>query len=195
MTFKIKLLTNKNVPELFRFINEQDIISTDRNKVWFAPLKLKYTDYDLFTLLYKDDLLVGFSAIQSFNFPDHICRVLSRTYFDKSIRRNDISFTSAVRSPAMYMLETQLENLQNTDKEFIIISMEYLKRRVHLTRFMDWVNDYYGLNFVLSPYMHKTCPDAEFSGCWQSIIYLSKSGKELDLDKMTIDEWNRKFKS
>lgn len=183
----MKIITLENFTEE-RFLRELEnfknnkCISDQRNADWFdrIPQIYKSRFEEWFFLVDEDDSLVAFATIQKFY--DKCYRLLTRTYYNPLYRRKHILYEKNVKTPAMYILDAQLEFLQDYDTLFI--SMQDLKRRPALKK----VKDKIGNGWKLHPKMIQTCNEIDSKNCWQNVIFI---GQELKLPSISISEWHK----
>jgi len=172
----------------------------DKNRDWFDPdnnwsLIHQFAKYDWCFALH-DDQLVAFSAIQKYNFG---VRVLTRTFympvFRKSSLKVNMKYTMDEITPAMKMLQYQLNSLKNSDVSLAFISMEYPERRTALETFRDKLNHHYDNNWTIPENMYLTCPDPESFSCWQNICYTELKPNSFfnDWGNITVDEWRNRY--
>lgn len=180
---KMEVITLKKYGE-DRFLSdlnnfkEQNYSGDKRNKDWFTRLPEIYkTRFLEWFFLVDNDELISFATIQEF-YPN-CYRLLTRTYYTPKYRRTHLHYDPTEKTPAIYLLEAQLEYLTNFDTVFI--SMQDLKRRSALKRLIQKLQP----GWQLHPKMIRTCGENS-SNCWQSVIYL---GKNLELPSISISEW------
>lgn len=159
--------------------------SLDKNSDWFKPLLEQYTNYDEWSLLIKDNEIVAFAAIQSHNFPDNHCRLLTRTYYDPDIRNKYMGYPPHV-TPAMIIVKHQLSVTKNKIR---FISMEWPWKKHLLTSVGNKINKLNGTNFKLQEKLYNTVPNCNKPNSWQNII----SERDIILESITRSEWQDRF--
>ena len=152
-----------------------------RNRDWFKRLPEIYkTRFPEWFFLLDDNELVAFSTIQEFG--SKCFRVLTRTYYNPKYRRKHSAYERTQKTPAMWMLDTQLEYL--SDYDTIFISMQDIHRRKMLQQLQTKL----GADWILHPNMVQTCKEPQDKNCWQNIIY---KGNTPNLPSITIEEWHQ----
>lgn len=150
-----------------------------RNKNWFSRIPEIYkTRFEEWFFLTDNDQLLAFSTIQKFDIKCY--RLLTRTYYHPEYRRKHLCYERNKKTPAMYMLDAQLEYIK--DYKTLFISMQDLSRRNALKRFMNKL----GSNWQMLPTMAQTCNEVKDNNCWQNIIF---TGEVPQLPSISIDEW------
>jgi len=164
--------------ELANF-SQQNFPGDKRNRDWFNRLpeiyKTRFIDW---FFLIDNTELVAFSTIQEFN--PKCYRVLTRTYYNPKYRRKHSAYERTQKTPAMWMLEEQLDYLKNYDTLFI--SMQDLNRR----RMLEQLRKKLGNEWTMHPQMIQTCNEIHDVNCWQNVIY---KGNPPNLPSITIDKW------
>lgn len=163
--WKLKELDRETNRDFIDLIRWGMTYSEDRNKDWFQHIVMEQHLYETWTLVYNEDKLVAFSAIQTHKFPDGYSRLLTRTFYIPEIRRTFISNKNVLR-PSGIMAQHQYGRMFG-HKRFV--SMEYVpngaKRRAALERVMDKT-----LGFKLLDRMYQTFKGEEDDWRqWQSI--------------------------
>lgn len=169
---------------------------SDKNNRWFDPnlsysIVNNYHKYPYWTFLLTDqNEFIAMSCIQKHNFPEKTYRVLTRTFYDINFRRRHLAYEKNVKTPAMFMLENQLSWLENNCN--IFISMETVNRIETLHKFSEKLNksNLHGNWKVDRKYLYQTYQGAvndKFQ--WQII----SSRKKINLPKITINQWMKKY--
>jgi hypothetical protein len=149
-----------------------------RNKDWFDRIPEIYkTRFVEWFFLVDNNNLIAFATIQEF-YPGCF-RLLTRTYYNPEYRRSHLHYDFNDKTPAIYLIEAQLDYLKNYDTVFI--SMQDLKRRSALIRLIRKL----GNGWTMHPDMIRTCGE-DSTNCWQNICVL---GNEIQLPSITIEEW------
>lgn len=149
-----------------------------RNRDWFDRLPEIYkTRFVEWFFLVEEGNLIAFATIQEF-YPG-CYRLLTRTYYNPKYRRSHLHYDTNEKTPAIYLIEAQLEYLTKFDTVFI--SMQDLKRRPALKRLIQKLPT----GWQCHPEMVRTCNENS-ANCWQSVIYF---GKNLELPSISIGEW------
>ena len=178
--------------QFLTYVEYLSITSTDRNANWHSEILRRYKDFEMWTIVLRDQKIVAFSGLQKHNFPDQYYRCLSRTYFDQSIRF-PTTFPRSGPTPNIIMLAKQIEYLSTIDWKFAMISMEFARRRkVFANHIINKFNKTLKLNFEVMPDMHQTCPSMGVN-CWQNLAILRNTSEEFLLPKMSIEQWREKF--
>jgi hypothetical protein len=162
-----------------KIFSEQNFNGDKRNRDWFSriPQIYKKRFKEWFFLIDKDQL-IAFATIQEF-YPG-CYRLLTRTYYNPIYRRKHLAYERNYKTPAMYLLDSQLDYLK--DYKTLFISMQDISRRKVLTNVMNKINS----NWSLHPNMVQTCQEVNDANCWQNVIF---TGDEIKLPSITIDEW------
>ena len=164
--------------ELNRF-SKQNFIGDSRNRDWFLRIPQIYkTRFKEWFFLVDNNELIAFATIQEF-YPG-CYRLLTRTYYNPVYRRTHLAYEHNRKTPAMYLLDKQLEYL--TDYRTLFISTQDISRRKVLIKVMNKI----GTSWKLHPNMVQTCQEVKDKNCWQNVIF---TGLELELPSITIDEW------
>jgi hypothetical protein len=155
--------------------------SKDKNKDWYLDLQKRYSQFEVWYLIIHDGDIKSFSAVQQIN---NYYRILSRLWYDESLRNDGLNTPLTEVTPAMIMAELQIEDFGDD----LFCSMEYPQRRKHLEKVAERLNYRFNRNFKLNLHMHQTCKHDTFS-CWQNTI----SEIELDLPSISVEEWRTRF--
>ena len=106
--------------ELNRF-SKQNFIGDNRNRDWFLRIPQIYkTRFKEWFFLVDNNELIAFATIQEF-YPG-CYRLLTRTYYNPVYRRTHLAYEHNRKTPAMYLLDKQLEYL--TDYKTLFISTQ-----------------------------------------------------------------------
>jgi hypothetical protein len=188
-----------------RFLQElkdfdsQQHVGDRRNKDWFSRIPEIYkTRFKEWFFLMDGNRLVAFSTIQEFK---PLCyRLWTRTYYHPDYRRNHLRYEQETKTPAMYLLDKQVEYVKKY--ETLFISMQGISRRPALIKVMKKINDNWQVNpnlvqtfdditdkncWQLHPNMVQTCNEITDKNCWQNVIFI---GKSPSLPSITIDAWH-----
>lgn len=106
--------------------------------------------------------------------------MLTRTYYNPVYRRRHLAYEHTRPTPAMYMLDKQLEYIQ--DYKTLFISTQMLNRRNVLTRLKNKI----GNEWNMHTNMVQTCNEVTDKNCWQNVIY---TGDDIKLPNIPISEW------
>ena len=145
------------------YLKHHEKNNQDRNKDWF-PYLIKNIDLYLYwTIVFKEQRIVAFSAIQEHNFEKGTVRILSRTFFDPEIRlQPGYNFWS--QTPVAPMAKKQLQWLsRGANFEKIIITMEPRHRRDYFVRIVKKINDRAGACFEMIDEPIQTYPNQSAS--------------------------------
>lgn len=174
-----------------RFIEEINRLESakfkgdERNASWFSHLKKVYKKkFKEWFFLMDGDKIVAFATIQEF-YPN-CYRLLTRTYIYPDYRRFILPENDSIKSPSLYILPEQIKYIQHYDT--LCVSMQDIKRRKSLERYGQKLKSVTHLKWIMHPNMIKTCNTPKDKNCWQNMIY---TGKELNLESITIDEWKQ----
>lgn len=159
--------------------------SLDKNSDWFDRLLTNYMEYDDWSLLVEDNKIVAFAAIQSHNFPENHCRLLTRTYYDPDIRHRGIGYPLH-ETPAMIIVKDQLSKTEGKRR---FISMEWPWKKHLLENVANKINKLNGTDFRLRQKLYRTVPSSEEPNVWQNII----SEHSIKLESITRSEWRNRF--
>lgn len=158
--------------------------SRDKNRDWYKHLQKNYTRFEEWYFVMCNDQITAFSAVHKI---DKYYRMLSRLWYDNSLRNYGLNTPLTETTPAMVMAELQFEDF----KENLFCSMEYPSRRKHLQKVAERLNFRFNRNFKLNRAMHMTCPTHEDFSCWQNTI----SEVDLDLPSITVEQWRLLFEN
>lgn len=163
----------------------------DRNKDWFDPdyvgsIPNSYKKYPLWTFLIDDnDNLIALSCVQTHYFPDDCARLLTRTFYNPEYRRKHLKYEHNEKTPAMYMLEAQLE-LTNYKHNFM--SVEFIRRKNSLVKLAKKLNDKYSTNWKVLDNLYHTYPNSDDPHSWQPVCVLQTDSK-FPLRHISQTEW------
>lgn len=170
--------------EALNYFSQQNFPGDKRNRSWFDRLpeiyKTRFPEW--FFLVNEDDELVAFSTIQEY-YPK-CYRVLTRTYYNPKYRRRHSAYERTEKTPAMWMLEKQLEYLAGYNTLFI--SMQDFHRR----KMIEQLRKKLGPEWKLHPEMVQTCKEVDDKNCWQNVIF---TGQDITLPTITIDNWKQMY--
>jgi hypothetical protein len=155
--------------------------SKDKNRDWYLDLQKRYRQFEGWYLIIYDGDIKSFSAVHKI---DKYYRILSRLWYDESLRSDGLNTPLTEVTPAMIIAELQIEDFGGD----FFCSMEYPSRRKHLEAVAERLNYRFNRNFKLNLQMHQTCNHNTFS-CWQNTI----SEIELDLPSISVEEWRIRF--
>jgi hypothetical protein len=184
--FKEQLITFKNIPgrnsQWFDLNHSQNIIDNIDN-------------YSLWTLMVDDELnnVLAFSAIDEKRFEQTNCaRVMSRTFYHPSIRRNNLKYEeSDVSAPVIQMLQYQLNFLKDTDK-IIIMTMELLRHRKNLAAFFEKCNKHLNHKWKLLEGLYRVVPNYADPYSWQNVGVYGDVEK-ISMPRIRIKDWRTKY--
>ena len=161
--------------------SEQNFSGDNRNRDWFLRIPQIYkTRFKEWFFLVNNNELIAFATIQEFY--SGCYRLLTRTYYNPAYRRTHLAYEHNKKTPAMYLLDKQIEYL--TDYKILFISMQDINRRKVLTKVMNKI----GGRWKLHPNMVQTCQEVADKNCWQNIIF---TGESINLPNITINEWKK----
>lgn len=166
------------------FLNKlQELAETsiDKNRDWYINLQKDYTKFEDWYFVICNGEIKCFSAVHKIN---KYYRILSRLWYDDSLRKEGLSTPLTDVTPALLVAELMLEDFN----ENVFCSMEYPYRRKHLEKVAERLNFRFNKKFKLNDMMHQTCEQNKFS-CWQNTI----SEIELELPSMSVEEWRKNF--
>jgi hypothetical protein len=168
-----------------RFLSELDHLKNEkfpgdaRNSDWFNRIPEIYkTRFKEWFFLIDNNNLAAFATIQEF-YPNCF-RLLTRTYYLPSYRRRHLAYEHNQKTPAMHLLDAQLEYIK--DYCTLFISMQDITRRRSLKKVMNKI----GADWNMHPGMVQTCKEVKDINCWQNVIY---KGDTPNLPSITIEEW------
>lgn len=174
-------------------IKEMNYAGDQRNIDWFDRIpeiyKTRFPNW--WFLMDRNDKLVMFATVQEFY--QGCWRLLTRSYILPEYRRPILPDRDTMKSPSMYIIQEQMNYLQNVDLSLFgnevntyFISMQDLKRRKSLDRYRKKL----GPNWKLLPTMMQTCKECDDLNCWQNIIYTGEVPRN---NTMSLEEWREKF--
>jgi hypothetical protein len=173
--------------------------TNDRNKDWFNPsvkhsIPNAYMRYPHWTfLLDSNDIFVAMSCVQTHFFPSKCARVLTRTFYQPEYRRHHLSYEKDGKTPAMFMLEKQIEWIdKNTDIQTLFFSVEYLRRKSSMQRLANKLNAKYLHNWQVADELYQTYPVDE-KASWQSVCIWDRGGVGLPMNKISVEEWGKMY--
>ena len=111
--------------QLVDYLEYQKLHNSDRNSDWFPRLIRDIDNYLYWTVCFKDNEIVAFSTIQKHFFPDDTVRLLTRTFFDTSIRLSP-GYSIWVETPVAPMVVTQLNWLKKNKQYTRVASRNYI---------------------------------------------------------------------
>lgn len=164
--------------------------SYDRtNADWYDSMLEQYKSdrYLEWFFLMDEGTLAAFSSIQPYE--DGQYRLLTRTYINRPYRRFVNPKDDTFFSPSMRILQKQVEYMDDIYYRSLFISMQDIKKRNTLMRFMNKCNRWTDLNWELDPNMRQTC-GTNCDLCWQNVIY---TGEPLTLGSLPVDEWKERY--
>lgn len=169
----------------------------DRNRDWFNPvlshsIQNSYQKYPYWCFLTADNNdLIAMSCIQTHNYPSNVARVLTRTYYHPKHRRNHLAYEKDGVTPAMIMLNNQLDWLhKNTDIDIFFFSVEYLRRKQSLKNLAKKLNNKYQHNWKVLDNLYQTFPDDTNKFSWQTVC---SNTDKLPLKQIIVEEWKQKY--
>lgn len=192
----MKVVSLKDYEQEFLDLCKRFYHSNDRNKSWFDPnlnwsIVNRYKKYPFWTFLLDDtENFVAMSCVQTHFFPLNCARLLTRTYYNPDYRRKHLSYETNIKTPAMYMLDEQIKWAQSKNIENMFLSVEYLRRKKSIEKFIKKINDIYLTKWYVLDDLYQTYPKDEDPQSWQVI---AANTKTLPLKKMPIDEWKKKY--
>ncbi len=165
-----------------------------RNWKNYVGLEYNYKQYVAFHVLFYKDKLIAFSGIQTKGFAEGVARVLSRTYYVPEVRRKGLQKALSPSYASLFFLHKQVQICQSLNFDHALVSTEFLRRRVFLSRWVDYVNlGPSPQKWILLEGMYLTCANAESKNCWQNVACLNLSNKKLDMPHISIQEWQKRF--
>jgi hypothetical protein len=189
----LKILELNQYEDKFLNYCKQFYNSADRNREWFNPnlaysVVNRYHLYPYWTFLVDDNEdLIAMSCIQTHFFPDSCARVLTRTYYHPNYRRHHLAYEKQ-KTPAMFMLEKQLEWIDKQNISNVFFSVEYLRRKSSITKLSIKLKDIYFSDWRVLDDLYQTYPNDEDKNSWQSVCVRNGSSK-LPLKSMPVNKW------
>ena len=185
---------NECESEFVDYLHHQRDTCTDRNKTWFPHLIDTYKDYLYWTILYDENEIMGFAAIQEHGFPDTTARICTRTFIDQQSR-----FSGSGRGlyrttePPMFMIAKHHYNwvVDNTSKINCFTSTEYNRKGVILNNLRK-MSTHLGIETKLLEDRYQTYV-ADEKNAWQNIGLYIISDDRFELNSMTNAEWTSKY--
>jgi hypothetical protein len=178
----------------------EDSPKRDRLTANYLGLHERLDAYESFTIITKEDRVVGFSGMHGSHFPSGHSRVLSRLYYHPSIRANSLSGRKLPSLAIRFMLPIQIQVAQQLGVEIIFMSFAGLNRREFCKRLLPVLQAHSNQGWQLEPKMHCTAKlllSGEInmnSDVWQNIISLPlQENATLKLPAMTITEWEERY--
>lgn len=184
----LKEFGETNFLQTLKLLEAENNKSDERNRSWFEEIPRVYKRerfLEWFFLMDGDDL-VAFSTIQQY-YPG-CYRLLTRTYITMDYRRFTFPDNDNLKSPSTYMLPAQQQYLQLYDTVFI--SMQGIKRRKAIARYISKAKMQLNQDWVLHPNMVQTCVNEDDSNCWQNVIY---NGTTPNLRSISVDEYQSRW--
>jgi hypothetical protein len=128
--FFVKSLTDQNVDDFLSYMDTQFKNPKCLRNDWFDRslkwcLQNRYQNYLYWSIVYKSNNIVGFSAIQEYPFKENTVRVCSRMYYDPSIRfeYNYKNYKNII-TPVTPMMTDQFLFLKDKNYKFAIATLE-----------------------------------------------------------------------
>jgi len=145
MNLEIKSIVN-NEDIFLSYLDQLTNTYTYKKLDWIHTLKKEYDRYLHWSLCFNNDKIVAFSCIQKHVFDDDTVRILTRTWFDNSIRCNNGSLWR--ETPVAPMAKDQIDWLKGTQFRRAIFTLEP-HRGYDLLKFLSKkINQRAGTNFV-----------------------------------------------
>ena len=186
--WKLKELDRETNRDFIDLIRWGMTYSEDRNKDWFQHIVMEQHLYETWTLVYHEDKLVAFSAVQTHKFPDGYSRLLTRTFYIPEIRRTFISNPNVLR-PSGLMAQHQYSKMFG-HKRFV--SMEYVpngaKRRAALERVMNKT-----LGFKLLSRMYQTFKGEDQDWRLWQFIATDIPESEFHIPSISLETYRSRF--
>ena len=184
---RILTLEELGIRKFLRLLDECSELDNGKNPDWFdktRPWSLyhRYRLYSNWTLLFDDTEFIAMSCIQTYGFPPKVARVLTRTFYNPKYRRIHLQYESNKKTPAMLMLEKQLEVLH--DYDHIFFSVEFLYRRPTIVQLAQKLNHFYNHNWIVLDGLYQTYKEDK-PGAWQSCCVMSRVESSFPLDHIT----------
>lgn len=195
----IDILENKKYIDLLnkKLYNIENKFNKDKLINNYSRNKLEYEKYDCFHVLLDDDEIIAFSAVQSFNFPKNVSRVLTRTFYFEEARNKLSSKIGGPSFATTCFLPIQIDFCKNKNKELIFISMEKIKRKKIIQNMKKYLTNIYKDEWRIYEGMVLVCPNEKSASCWQNVIYLNfvenKNIQSYNFNFISYDEYNEKF--
>jgi hypothetical protein len=184
----LKEFGEDNFIQTLKLLEAENHRSDERNRSWFEEIPRVYKRerfLEWFFLMDGDDL-AAFSTIQQY-YPG-CYRILTRTYILRDYRRFTFPDNDTLKSPTMHLLPAQLKWLGAYDTVFM--SMQGMRRRRAIARFVNKVKIQMGQDWILHPEMVQTCVNDDDSNCWQNVIY---NGTAPRLKSISVDEYQSRW--
>lgn len=144
--------------QFVHYLNEQILKNQDRNSDWFPPLLCDFRKYLFWTICFSDEKIIAFSAIQKHFFPEDTVRILTRTFFDSSIRLKP-GYNLWIETPVTPMAKKQLEWLKNQSHiTTVLITMESRHRKDYFSKIINKINVKINSTFTLLENRIQTYP-------------------------------------
>lgn len=177
------------VKEMERLKNEANLYDW-RNLEWFEYLPKEYntSKYLDWFFLFDNDEPVAFSTIQSY-YPG-CYRVLTRTYIYRKYRRFTHPKNDNHITPTIYMLLSQMKYLDKQGWYTAFVSVQSMKRKVGIQRWMKKAEMYTGLEWHTVDGMMQTCPDPNNFQCFQNVAY---TGRHPNNVVITYEEYKKRW--
>jgi hypothetical protein len=128
--FIVRPLTVENRNDFLNYMDEQFKNSKCLRNDWFDRslkwcLQNRYENYLYWSIVYKDNQIVAFSAVQEYPFRENTVRVCSRMYYDPSIRYdyNKSNYKNVI-TPVTPMMTDQFLFLKNKNYKYAIATVE-----------------------------------------------------------------------
>lgn len=192
----MKILNLENYEEEFLNICKKFYNSNDRNREWFNPdlpwsVVNRYKQYPYWTfLLDEDNKFIAMSCIQTHFFPNNCARLLTRTFYNPEVRRSHFAYEINEKTPAMYMFKDQLAWAYSQRIENLFLSVEYLRRKKSIDKFVSKINDTYNCSWSVLDDLYQTYPKDDDPYSWQVV---AANTLNLPLKKITIDKWKDEY--
>lgn len=157
-SFVVKSLTKTNNLEFLEYMDQQFKDPRCLRNDWFDRsfdwcLQNRYTRYLYWSIVYIDNKIVAFSAIQDYEFKKNTARVCSRMYYDPSIRfsYNKKTYKDII-TPVTPMIIDQFNYLKDKDYKYAIATIESHRSVDTLNIIANNINYKTGLtNFKVMP--------------------------------------------
>ena len=192
----MKILTLEEYEEEFLNLCKIFFELNDRNKDWFNPrltwsIVNRYKQYPYWTFLLDDDNnFIAMSCVQTHFFPANCARLLTRTFYNPSSRKCSLAYEKHIKTPAMYMFESHLKWAQKQDIQNLFLSVEYLRRKSSIIKFIEKINNTYMCSWNVLDNLYQTYPEDDDPLSWQVV---ASNTNNLPLNSITVEEWKKKY--
>lgn len=152
----------------------------------YKDLKTKFLKFDSFTVVMDDENdVLGFSGLQSFNFPERHSRALTRTFYTHKTRMNSLGPRQLPSLASKLMLPVHVSVAKKLDYDNVFISFEeHLGRSTFVNKFTNMLNsEYPNYNWELLQGLYNTIPHTDHKS-WQHIVITKLNNNPFWLEKL-----------